>query len=341
MPATGSSSAPQLLRWAHPMGFNAYLREIGAPVDIELKRQGLPTLCEDPNAFLPVRKIWSYWHAAARREDPLLGWHVGRRFGDKLLGQGLLNKLQHAATLYQALHQFVKLVGAEASHLRLGILEREHDILFYTHYPNLKDAPGYEISQSYQLEVYLALIRHYLGHRWLPREVGVEAQKLPLAVLDHFPDTRIVTGARIGYIAVPRACLHVAPPTTSIPAKALQGTASELLRVDQLDEIATLKLLLRAYIAEGYPSARLAASLLGISVRTLARRLAEADLSYSVLVDQVRFEAARDLLKHSDLKVAEIGVAVGFDDPSHFTRMFRRVGGLTPLQYRKSQLGVH
>lgn len=48
-----------------------------------------------------------------------------------------------------------------------------------------------------------------------------------------------------------------------------------------------------------------------------------------------RINHARTLLTQSDHGIPEIATAVGFFDQSHFTKRFRRVTGLTPLQYRR------
>jgi AraC-like DNA-binding protein len=103
-----------------------------------------------------------------------------------------------------------------------------------------------------------------------------------------------------------------------------------------LDYVDTLRALLKAYLSEGYPSARFAASLIDTSERTLARRLSGCGLTYGALVDEVRFTVAKDLLAEPDARIVDVGRAVGFDDQSHFTRMCRRIGGLTPNQMRKA-----
>lgn len=46
---------------------------------------------------------------------------------------------------------------------------------------------------------------------------------------------------------------------------------------------------------------------------------------------------AQDLLRDSDLKVAEIAVQLGFSDQAHFTRAFRQVAGETPAAWRRTQ----
>ncbi len=49
----------------------------------------------------------------------------------------------------------------------------------------------------------------------------------------------------------------------------------------------------------------------------------------------LRIEHARQMLVQTDRTIADIGVAVGFYDQSHFTKRFGRQMGLTPLAYRK------
>lgn len=49
---------------------------------------------------------------------------------------------------------------------------------------------------------------------------------------------------------------------------------------------------------------------------------------------RLRIEAARSMLERSDEDITTIALGVGFDDPSYFARVFRRLTGLTPRAYR-------
>ena len=51
---------------------------------------------------------------------------------------------------------------------------------------------------------------------------------------------------------------------------------------------------------------------------------------------QVRVARATTLLEDDDLPVSEVGYAVGFKDPSHFAKAFRKVAGQSPTEYRAS-----
>jgi len=48
-----------------------------------------------------------------------------------------------------------------------------------------------------------------------------------------------------------------------------------------------------------------------------------------------RIQDAQKLLVETDRTIADIGMAVGFFDQSHFTKRFRKVTGMTPLAYRR------
>ena len=50
--------------------------------------------------------------------------------------------------------------------------------------------------------------------------------------------------------------------------------------------------------------------------------------------NHIRCEKAKELLARSDLSLTEIGNAVGFVSPAHFTHVFKRTEGCTPSAYR-------
>ena len=325
------SGAP-LLRLGHPMAFTAFLSHVGAPVDRYLRRQKLPVLCDNPDMFVPLENAWSFFATTAQHEDPMLGWLVGAHVGDHNLNAGLLSKLETAPSLFQALQRLVQLASAEASHLQLGMHERQDDVLFYTHYSGMRDVAGYRTSQAYQIQVILGVIRHFLGRDWVPDEIGIEHAITPAVARTHFPGSRILTQQPMGYIAIPRTCLHRSVNRSG----AGNDVVDDPVLSADFDYLDTLRALLKAYLSDGYPSAQFAAALMGTSERTLARRLSACGLTYGTLIDEVRFSEAKKLLRTADVRIVDIAISVGFHDQSHFTRMFRRLGGLSPRAFRKA-----
>jgi AraC-like DNA-binding protein len=74
---------------------------------------------------------------------------------------------------------------------------------------------------------------------------------------------------------------------------------------------------------------------LGLSVRTMHRRLAEEGFRFQAIADEVRQVAAAGLLRSSPLSIDEIAVRVGFSEAANFRRAFRRWTGASPTQYRQ------
>jgi AraC family transcriptional regulator len=51
-----------------------------------------------------------------------------------------------------------------------------------------------------------------------------------------------------------------------------------------------------------------------------------------------RVERGKQMLRDTDLSILEIGLATGFADQSHFTKIFRRVAQVTPRGYTDRRL---
>ena len=91
--------------------------------------------------------------------------------------------------------------------------------------------------------------------------------------------------------------------------------------------------------AQGFPAIHEAAKVMEINTRTLQRRLSQAGTSYSLIVDDLRCEAACRLLRREDQSVADIAKALDYSDPAHFTRAFLRWTGMSPSTYRHQCTG--
>jgi AraC-like DNA-binding protein len=80
----------------------------------------------------------------------------------------------------------------------------------------------------------------------------------------------------------------------------------------------------------------LAARELGLSIRSLRRRLADEGTSYRALTQAALQESALAMLRDPERTVQATADALGFADATAFHRAFRRWTGVTPAQYRES-----
>jgi len=85
-----------------------------------------------------------------------------------------------------------------------------------------------------------------------------------------------------------------------------------------------------------WPSLSPYAKQLAVSVNHLNEMVSEhTGHAAGDLIRQRRLLDAKRLLLHSDLSISEIGYQLGFDDPSYFSRFFRRYADRTPAQFRE------
>ena len=187
------------------------------------------------------------------------------------------------------------------------------------------------MSQWLQNTFLIHIIRQFAGAVWTPAVIAFEALYTPSPeVQSHWPNTRFMSGQKASWIEVPSQLL-------SLPnlANAIQTTSP----VDEPqplgdDVVGVLKLSLPSYLDEGGLSIIQAAEMVGLSIRSLQRKLAAAGLTYSGLLEQIRFNNAIKLLTVSENKIIDVAFSSGYTDPAHFTRAFRRISGCTPREFR-------
>ncbi|MDJ0751572.1 MAG: AraC family transcriptional regulator ligand-binding domain-containing protein [Woeseiaceae bacterium] len=92
-------------------------------------------------------------------------------------------------------------------------------------------------------------------------------------------------------------------------------------------------------LSEGAPKIADISAHLGLSSRTLQRRLAAQGCVYQDLVDAARRDLAEQLLRRTEFALAEIAFLTGYAEQSTFTRAFKRWFGQSPASFRRTMLG--
>ncbi|SDE02272.1 AraC-type DNA-binding protein [Paracoccus isoporae] len=77
---------------------------------------------------------------------------------------------------------------------------------------------------------------------------------------------------------------------------------------------------------------------LGLTARTLSRRLSEEGASFSALQDEVMIGRAKLYIRHSDLRLSQISDLLGYSEPGAFTRAFKRMTGASPKDWRGARI---
>lgn len=128
-------------------------------------------------------------------------------------------------------------------------------------------------------------------------------------------------------------------------AESLNATSSALTPATETQEsameehgfIIKLRNLLLENISN-HTSAEDIASQLGMSVRTLRRRLANAGMNFNKVRADVRMQTALRYLTTTNVSIERIADIVGYSDQTTFTRAFREWKGHTPNEIRQQRL---
>ena len=319
-------------RAAHVIGFCDILREIGTPVDRQLARANLPVLIEETPDEMVSNIYATEFAARCASVEGIqdLGWLGAQRFASSQMSADLIAALRSAVTVKSRLEKFFALSKLEDSHFRTGFGRINGTVQVIGDMDLPASVQGRDISDWLQVASLVETVRSVAGLDWCPERITFASDmKVSEDAQAAFPNTRFETGAAHTSILFPTDQLAISTGVHSDhePPDIRHGAPAK--RLDQL------RCLMRPYLREAVMPINKAADLIGTSRRSLQRQLQAEGISYSGLIETIRFEMAAELLKNPDIRLIEVAHAVGFEDQSNFGRGFRRVAGISPGRYRR------
>ncbi|MFV0477738.1 MAG: AraC family transcriptional regulator [Parahaliea sp.] len=120
--------------------------------------------------------------------------------------------------------------------------------------------------------------------------------------------------------------------------QSIERVLKEILEASQhpgSDVVPNVRLLIANLLPVGYCSLDEVARRLLMSPRKLQYLLADKDLTFSVLVDDVRARIAQQYLSQSKIPFSQLCQSLGYSNQTAFTRAFKRWFGQTPKQWKK------
>jgi AraC-like DNA-binding protein len=201
------------------------------------------------------------------------------------------------------------------------------------------DTAGQVQTLDLSIAMMFNVMRTLCGHHWHPTEVRLAHARprnvAPFRQFFHAP--LVFDAAETGLVFAGRWLGKPLASADPLLHLMMQERVSELERLSRGDLASQLRRLLPALLSERVASAALAATRLGLGVRTLNRRLADEGTSFMKLRDEARYSIARQLLEGTRLPAGQIADHVGYANASAFTAAFRRWSGMGPAQWRASR----
>ena len=106
------------------------------------------------------------------------------------------------------------------------------------------------------------------------------------------------------------------------------------IEINAFKIVSDVENLIKDALPSGIPSIIQIGEHVGMSSRTLTRRLSDGGFTFRELIKHTQEKISKDLLQNSNNTVSEIAFQTGFSEQSAFSRAFKRWTGLSPLEYR-------
>lgn len=101
-----------------------------------------------------------------------------------------------------------------------------------------------------------------------------------------------------------------------------------------------VKWILKRSLTGGRPDVQAVSKEMGMSDRTLQRRLTDENTSFKLLLKEARHEQALEYLADPSLDIKEVAFLIGYEDQNSFYRAFRQWEGDTPSHWRIEHFGT-
>ena len=331
-----AAAGHNMMRVAPLLGISSVLRERGLDPAKVLASIGLdPRTLDDGNNTIAYH---SGGQLLQRCSEVTGCVHFGLLVGQKanLTALGLLGELMRRSPTVRAalrsliLHMHLRTRGGLPTHA----VEGESATLGYAIYQ--RDMPGatqaYDLAMAFEFNI----LRSLCGSRWCSDEVSFSHAR-PKDVrpyLQYFRTAPRFDAARTA-IVFGRSWLEHAPPgSDSKLHRALEREIAKLEMLAPEDKAEQVRRALRAMLMNGKVSESMISKVLSISTRTLHRLLAAQGTTFRQLLEDVRYEIARQLLIDSEMTPAEIADVLDYADATAFTRAFRRWTDSPPAAWR-------
>jgi AraC-like DNA-binding protein len=286
-----------------------------------------------PDNLAPFAALASLLAEAVRAANcPHFGLLVGSSM--RLAEFGVLGQIMAAsATVGEALRSYTLYQRLYSQGASAYFTEYAHSATlgYSVHHPLVHEA--LPVAHDVGMSSGLALMRDLWGAGWEPSEVLLPRSR----PVDAEP-YRLVFRCPVRFDS-PQAALRFPLAHTRRALASADPTRKRLLEdavAQRLDDelVPLLYRSLRLLLLEGQASGEALVRQLAIHRRTLNRRLAARGTTFKAVLDSVRFDVARQLLRDTRMPMLEISGAVGYAEGSCFTRAFRGWSGLPPAEWR-------
>lgn len=321
-------------------------REAGLPMDELLQEAGItPVQMAEAEGLVPLLAVELLLvHLSRRHAGVLLGLHLAQDIQPATFGV-LGYILQSCSTLGEVLEVLVRYNGLLSNIGRTSLRHGPGTVEVVWECLAGGEAFRWHAT-DYVLGIFAVLSRLLLPAATpLLRAVSLTharpSEAARLAEYSAFFGAPVYFGAGHSGLLLTAEALRLSLPHGDAALRELmEAHAGHLLqRRGQVDSLAdVVARLLRSMLQEGMPMRAAVAGQLGLSERSLHRRLGEQGTNYREILDAVRRDVTVEKLRNGRASVVSIAAELGFSTHQAFLRWFRQHFRMTPGEFRKSAI---
>jgi len=294
----------------------------------------------DPNRLLDLDQLAAALTCAADDlDDPAFGLHLGANFDLEALGL-VTYAVLNAGTVETGVKNLVRFLGGLVHGASPRLTIRRGEVVLRATLGALDRATVRHLQEGGVLMV-IRMLRRLVGDaHWRPLGVAL-AHERPRDVAAHAKHYGVAPtfDARANEIRFEASVMsgEVADADRSL-LPIVERRLQEVLAVDPIGEpwLAEARLQIARRLCDGHPGLPDIAPGIGVSARTLQRRLADRGIVYRDLVQQTRQRLALQYLEQSDTELTEIAFLLGYAELSAFAHAFQRWTGGSPGAHRRA-----
>ena len=325
-------SALRFLRVRYAKNILQVLENSGLPTRRPLSAAGLKNVVLSADNWMPMAHLSALIEAIVQDYGY---WDLG-------LTAAMLPRVQHSSfsrstlfgpTLYQSLRSICGGIHTEDTSALFRLIQNDNKC--WIHCGTVEG--GWEtirLVELYRFGAMIDTIRYTAGADWLPDAVQLQSiDDGRLRDVELFRNINVRFNAPGLAIPVPNQLLPNVPDQTRI-TPVYEGKDSDCTNSAPRTYEQATQTVIRNQVEMGDVRVQDVAQCLGISTRSLQRRLAAQGTSFSSLLEQSRTGRAQELLKNTSMTHSDIARVLGYRHQTDFSRAFRRVCGITPRQFR-------
>ena len=316
----------------------ARLKSAGVPVEPFLRRVGLtPEVIADPEERLSVRsQIALLDEAAIALKDDCLGFTLARDFDPREIGL-LYYVMASSQTLGDGLKRVARYSRITNEALVVGCREGNRLVvsLSYSGVPRHSDRHQMEFCMFGLLRI----CRMLTGQNLVPQYFSIAHHRSGAnSEMARFVGTKVEFGAHTDEFALNVDARELPLIHADTYLNDLLLKYCEAALADRRGDVNQLCTRVENAISSLLPHGRVlvedVARSMGMSKRTLARRLSDEGLNFTEILQQLRRDLAVRYLDDRKLHVSKIAWLLGFNEVSAFTHAFKRWTGKMPRRMR-------